>query len=56
MHVAPLTGAMLVSLLCLSIETESTQLRRHENSVKMWKRALPYLKCPGITLAAEKLY
>ncbi len=31
MHVAPLTGAMLVSLLCLSIETESTQLRR------LWK-------------------
>ncbi len=56
MHVAPLTGAMLVSLLCLSIETESTQLRRRENSVKMWKRAFPYLKCPGITLAAENLY
>ncbi len=56
MHVAPLTRAMLVSLLCLSIETESTQLRRRENSVKMWKRAFPYLKSPGITLAAEKLY
>lgn len=56
MHVAPLTGAMLVSLLCLSIETESTQLRRRENSVKRWTRAFPYLKCPGITLAAEKLY
>lgn len=55
MHVAPLIGARLVSLLCLSIETESTQLRRRKNSVKMWKRAFPYLKCPGITLAAENL-
>lgn len=55
MHVAPLIGAMLVSLLCLSIETESTQLRKHKNYVKMWKRAFPYLKCPGITLATENL-